>query len=93
MIEKAIILIETKIERAITETERIALMDYFTYYGIHDGEYIEYADSFVGECFHKDDETGNWELNQPDELPFAHETHKDNWHQYSWGGCTITKFK
>lgn len=93
MTEMAIILIENKLKRAITETERNALMDYFTYYGVDDSEYTEYADSFVDECFHKDDETGKWELNQPDGLPFASETHKDNRHEYSWGGCTITKFK
>lgn len=93
MTEKAIILIETKLGRALSQTEQIALMDYFTYYGIDDSEYTEYADSFVDECFHKDDETGEWELNYPDGLPFAHETHKGNWHQYSWGGCTITKLE
>ena len=76
MTEKTIILIENKLGRALSQTERNAVVDYCTYYGIDDSEYTEYAESFIAECFHKDDETGEWELNQPDGLPFAHKTHK-----------------
>lgn len=106
MTEKALNYIATKLNRTLTDTDRIAFMDYCTYYGLTTDEELEYADAFIDECYHltdgnpendvflRGDENGLYlELNYPDKLPFAHETHKDNWHQYSWGGCTITKLE
>lgn len=90
MTEKTIALLSSKLNHTLTKDDELAFMDYCVYYGIDKSEEDEYIDSFVEECYHID-EIGNLDLNTPDELPFAHQVHKDNWHQWSWGGCTITK--
>lgn len=104
MTEKTIALLSNKLDRTLTKDDQIAFMDYCAYYGLGKEEEPEYVDSFVDECYHLtdgnpehddfligDEEGLTFELNTPDELPFAHQVHKDNWHQWTWGGCTITK--
>lgn len=104
MTEKTIALLSSKLNRTLTKDDELAFRDYCVYYGIDKSEEDEYADSFIEECYHltdgnpdnddflRGDEEGLYlELNYPDKLPFAHQTHKKNWHQYSWGGCTITE--
>lgn len=90
MTEKIIALLSDKLNRTLTKDDELAFMDYCAFYGVEKSEEEEYTDSFVKDCYHID-EIGNLDLNTPDELPFAHQVHKDNWHQYTWGGCTITK--
>ncbi|MFQ6703628.1 MAG: hypothetical protein ACLRFP_00920 [Alphaproteobacteria bacterium] len=90
MTEKIIALLSDKLNRTLTKDDELAFMDYCAFYGVEKSKEEEYTDLFVKDCYHID-EIGNLDLNTPDELPFAHQVHKDNWHQYSWGGCTITK--
>lgn len=90
MTENTIALLSTKLDRTLTKDDQVAFMDYCAYYGLGKEEEPEYVDSFIDECYTRN-EIDSLELNTPDQLPFAHQTHKDNWHQWSWGGCTITR--
>lgn len=104
MTERTLIYLTTKLDRTLTQTDQLAFMDYCAFYGLSKDEELEYADSFIQECYHltdgnpdndeflRGDEDGLYlELNTPDNLPFSHQVHKNNWHQWTWGGCTITK--
>lgn len=96
MTENTIALLSAKLDRTLTKDDQIAFMDYCAFYGLEKGEEAEYVDSFINECYHliENDpysDEPHLELNFPDALPFAHQVHKKNWHQWSWGGCTITK--
>lgn len=90
MTENTIALLSTKLDRKLTLDDQIAFMDYSAFYGLEKEEEPEYIDSFIDECYNRN-ESDILELNAPDKLPFAHQVHKKNWHQWSWGGCTITK--
>ena len=65
-------------------------MDYMAYCGIDESEAIEYADSFLEECYHKTEED-TYEANDADEIPMATMKIDGALVWYSYNGQTIIK--
>lgn len=84
---------ENKIYRVLTDTDKKALKAYAEYYDLSPEEAAskEYLDEFIAECFHYDERTGQMELNDAHQLPFAEAQHqKGGWSKYTWDGQTVS---
>lgn len=81
-------------KKVITESDRMLASDYIDWYGAQPGEYKEYADSFVEDCYDFNEETGEHEEKTPDKLPFADVKHLDNgFVSYTYNDCTVTRLE
>lgn len=79
-------------KKVIDATDKMMAVDYIDYYGIQPGEYHEYADSFVEECYDFNEETGEHEEKRPDKLPFADVKQLGNgFVSYTYNNCTVIK--
>lgn len=79
-------------KKVITERDELLASDYIDWYGIQPGEYHEYADSFVEECYDFNEETGEHEETTPDKLPFADlEVLENGDYKYTYRGCSVIK--